>query len=146
MIIRLAIEADLGGVLKLYEQLNPGDKDMDSAVAETRWHELLGREGINFFVVEQGGLLVGTTVLVVVPNLSRGGRPYGLIENVVTDESVRGQGIGKAMMAHVVEAAWEQDCYKVMLLSNAKRAEAHRFYEACGFSGDSKRGFIIRSD
>lgn len=32
----------------------------------------------------------------------------------------------------------------VCLLSNAKRFGAHQFYKSIGFSGDSKRGFVMK--
>jgi hypothetical protein len=33
---------------------------------------------------------------------------------------------------------------KIILQSSAKRTEAHKFYEKCGFDGNSKRVFEIR--
>jgi hypothetical protein len=36
------------------------------------------------------------------------------------------------------------NCCKVVLLSGAQRVEAHRVYEAIGFSGEVERGFVIK--
>ena len=55
-----------------------------------------------------------------------------------------GRGIGRALIAHALEFAWQQGCYKVMLLSGAQRAEAHRVYLALGFDGDVERGFVVK--
>ena len=41
-----------------------------------------------------------------------------------------------------IEIAWQEGCYKVMLLSGSVRTDAHRFYESIGFEGDSKKGFV----
>jgi hypothetical protein len=42
--------------------------------------------------------------------------------------------------------AWEQTCYKVMLLTGSRRSATHPFYEACGFRGDEKTGFVARPE
>ena len=39
---------------------------------------------------------------------------------------------------------YPRDCCKVMLLSGARRAEAHKLYAALGFDGDVERGFVIK--
>ena len=99
---------------------------------------------LNCFVAEVDDALVSTTTLAIVPNLTRGCRPYGLIENVVTHESYRGRGIGKEIMQYTLNYAWQAQCYKIMLLSNSTRQDAHQFYRSCGFQSDKKQGFIIR--
>ncbi len=76
---------------------------------------------------------VGTATCVVVPNLTRGGRPYMLIENVVVSAAVRRRGVGRRLLDAALGLAVAAGCYKVQLLSNATRVEAHAFYEACGF-------------
>jgi GNAT superfamily N-acetyltransferase len=47
----------------------------------------------------------------------------------------------------VIQAALDfarnRNCYKVMLLSSARRTEAHRFYETLGFSSTDKAGFVM---
>ena len=55
-------------------------------------------------------------------------------------------GIGTKLMRHALGVAWGEGCYKVMLLSGARREEAHRFYEGLGFRWDSKVGFIAVPD
>lgn len=69
----------------------------------------------------------------MLPGLSHGGRPFGIIENVVVAESAQGQGFGKVLMERAEVLAREAGCYKLALASNQKRTEAHGFYEALGF-------------
>jgi hypothetical protein len=45
-------------------------------------------------------------------------------------------------MNAAVDFAKNQNCYKVMLLSNAQRKDAHKFYETLGFSSDDKIGYV----
>lgn len=64
----------------------------------------LSYEGIAIFVAEVGGVLVASCSPVVVPNLARGGRPYGLIENVVTHGTFRKRGFCKQVLAAALSA------------------------------------------
>ena len=82
--------------------------------------------------------------LVVVPNLTRGAKPYGVIENVVTRSKHRRQGIGTRLLRHVLEEAWSLGCYKVMLMTG--REDAHPFYEKAGFKPGLKTAFVAKPE
>ena len=145
MEIRRARHDELDEMLALYRQLNPDDVPLPSSErVEAVWQQMLGSDMVHCFVVEDDGQLVATCVLTVVPNLTRGTSPYGLIENVVTDAHHRRRGHGKALLEHALAFAWQAGCYKVMLLSSKDRTEAHSFYQAVGFDMDRKVGFDAR--
>ena len=55
----------------------------DAATAEAEWSALTGSDFIEVIAAEGAGVLVSTCTLVTIPNLTRGVRPYGSIENVV---------------------------------------------------------------
>ena len=93
-VIRPATSEDLAGVLALYRQLNPDDPALDVAGAAPVWSAVLGSGLTTPFVAEIEGRLVSSCTLAIVPNLSRGARPYGVIENVVTDAGHRRSGLG----------------------------------------------------
>ena len=62
--------------------------------------------------------------------------PTGLrsiVEDVVVDEKMRGQGIGKALMLHAIELAREAGASGVSLTSNPRREEANHLYQSIGF-------------
>lgn len=84
--------------------------------------------------------------LTIVPNLTRGCRPYGIVENMVTHAGHRNKGYGKAILAHALAHAWAARCYKVMMLTGKKDEATARFYEGAGFDGDEKRGFIAKPE
>jgi GNAT superfamily N-acetyltransferase len=140
--IRPATLDDLDGLLALYRALNPEDPPLSPELARARLTSLLAMPGF-VFVGALDGQLVSTATLFILPNLTRGGRPYGLIENVVSLTAHRGQGFGKAVVAAAVEAGRQADCYKVMLMTGRTDPSVHAFYRACGLEA-SKQGFQIR--
>jgi ribosomal protein S18 acetylase RimI-like enzyme len=144
-IIRQATENDLDGLLDLYTHLNPDDAPLPprARVVEL-WKEIVADPALTYFVAEQEGKLVCSCNLTIVPNLTRGARPFGVIENVITHPDFRRQGLAKRVLNHAVDAARQAGCYKVMLMSGTKRAEAHALYEKVGFRKDTKLGFDLR--
>jgi GNAT superfamily N-acetyltransferase len=141
--IRPAGAADLAGLLVLYHHLNPADPPLDGATAGERFAAMLAQPGMTVFVGFAGKLAAATVTLIVVPNLTRGGAPYALIENVVTHADHRKKGYAAAVIGRAVEEAWKAGCYKVMLLTGSKNPATLRFYENCSFVQD-KTGYQIR--
>lgn len=143
--VRGACEADLNAVLDLYQQLSPQVPVADAAQAPAIWRDLLARPGVTVFVADHDGRASATCTLVIVPNLTRGGRPYALVENVVTHGSLRGRGYGRAVLEAALSRAWEAGCYKAMLLSGRPDASGvPTFYERLGFRRGVKTGFEAR--
>lgn len=63
--------------------------------------------------------------------------PTGLrawIEDVVVDSTVRGKGIGEALMREAVRIATESGAKSIDLTSRSSRTAAHRLYKKVGFS------------
>ena len=108
---RPATRSDLPDLLDLYQHLLPGDDRPTMENAAQVFDRFLTYEGSAILVVEVGGVLIASCTLVVVPNLTRGGRPYGLIENVVTHGHFRKRGYGKQVLAAASSAAWDAGCY-----------------------------------
>lgn len=143
-LIRPAIRDDLAGVLDLYQHLNPADPRPDATRAQAAWSVLLGSGLTQVLVADIGGLLASTCTLAIIPNLTRGARPYGLIENVVTHPDHRRTGLGHSVLAGALRAAWDADCYKVMLATGSRKPETLRFYESAGFKQGGKIFFEAR--
>jgi GNAT superfamily N-acetyltransferase len=144
-VVRDATEGDLDGILDLYAHLH--DRDVvppPRARLDELWQDILADPSLRYFVVECEGRVVCSCNLTVIPNLTRGARPFGVIENVVTHPDFRRRGLAKAALEHALDAAWQSGCYKVMLLSSAHRDAAHALYEQVGFKKDVKIGFVAR--
>jgi ribosomal protein S18 acetylase RimI-like enzyme len=135
---------DLPALLDLYTHLHSSDAELDAAVAGERWDAIVSMPGHSVLGVEINGALVASCSLQIVPNLTRGGRPYGLLENVVVHGDHRRRGIGADVVQRALAIAWERDCYKVMLMTGRSNEGATAFYEAIGFDADAKRGFVAR--
>lgn len=143
--IRKIRKDELPGLLALYRHLHPGDPELEiTAEVERLWDRILGDSRLHYFVAEVGGEIVSTCTITIIPNLTRGARPYGLIENVVTHPDFRQRGIGRRILKAALDLAWEQDCYKVMLLTGRKDDATLRFYEKAGFEGGVKMGFVAK--
>ncbi|MBI3162658.1 MAG: GNAT family N-acetyltransferase [Chloroflexi bacterium] len=56
-----------------------------------------------------------------------------IIEDVIVDESARGQGIGEALMLHAIEVAKQKGAGNISLTSNPMRGAANRLYTRVGF-------------
>ncbi|MFD2264685.1 GNAT family N-acetyltransferase [Lacibacterium aquatile] len=140
MAIRFATEADLPALLALCAELHPEEAPLSLTEAGERLRQLLRYPGSGILLADGG---VATCTLVVIPNLTRGGAPYALIENVVTLTAHRKHGHGRAILQAAIAKAWEAGCYKVMLLTGSKNPATLDFYKGAGFE-QSKTGFQIR--
>lgn len=140
--VRPARVTDLKAILDLYQQLNPNYPPPNDERAEEIWRELLGRAGVTVFVADHDGRPIATCTLIVVPNLTRSGRPYAVIENVVTRSDFHRRGYGRKVIETALAAAWASGCYKTMLLSGRpERSGVPAFYESVGFRRGIKTGY-----
>ena len=134
MIIRIATDEDLPGILELYSQPELDNKQvLDKNEAKTIFDKMKLYPDYHVYVAEIDGKIVGTFALAIMDNLAHMGSKSGLVEDVVVSQQLQGQGIGKQMMKFAVEICKEKSCYKVCLSSNLKRQNAHKFYESIGF-------------
>jgi GNAT superfamily N-acetyltransferase len=134
---------ELASLLSLYRHLHPSDPELPiNAKTEDLWQRICADPLLHYFGAELEGALVSTCTLAVIPNLTRSGTPYGLVENVVTHPEFRRRGIATSLLRYTLQFAWARDCYKVMLLTGRKDPATLRFYEQAGFQAGVKTGFI----
>jgi len=76
---------------------------------------------------------MGTADMLIVPNMTHGGAPWAIIENVVVDSACRRHGVGSAWINAIARMCSDARCYKMQLLSNKQRTQAHDFYRSVGF-------------
>jgi GNAT superfamily N-acetyltransferase len=147
MEIRELHPSELNDLLELYTHLHETDLPLpEREEVEAVWREIQRNPRLEYFGLYEESRLVASCILSIIPNLTRGCRPYGLIENVVTHRDFRRRGYGRSLLEFVLQYAWERNCYKVMLMTGRKSEEVYRFYESAGFDRQSKQAFYIEAD
>jgi GNAT superfamily N-acetyltransferase len=139
----IAEKEHLPKILELYKQLLPEENPLNIDDANKIW-EKIEKNGIKYFIAMDGEKIISSCYLAIIPNLTRGGKSNGFIENVITAEKYRRKGTGKNIVKKAIEYGKENNCYKIVLQSGIKRKGAHIFYEKCGFDGGAKKAFEIR--
>ena len=143
--VRDATQADLARIVELLAQLSrfaPRERPTEPERYRAAFAEIAADPRQRLLVAEVDGRVVGTVVLVIVPNLTHEGRPYAIVENVIVDRDLRGEGVGEALLHFATGEAKRAGCYKLSLTSNKTRTDAHRFYERVGFRA-THEGFRI---
>lgn len=145
MLIRHLRSSDLADLLELHGHLHSADDPVpEGGVLESVWNELMSSRRHRYYGGFVDGQLVSSCTLTIIPNLTRGCRPYGVIENVVTHAGHRRRGYGKAVLRQALSEAWAENCYKVMLMTGRKDDAVFDFYRAVGFRQDEKQAFVAR--
>ena len=140
--VREANKNDLEAVLELYLFLHDDSIPAhDDHLAKT-WNQIMEDPNHHFIVNEVDGKIVSSCVCVIIPNLSRGVRPYAFVENVVTHADYRCKGYATECLDYAKQIAISENCYKMMLLTGSKRESTLRFYERAGYNSSDKTAFI----
>ena len=141
---RLVNASDLGALLALFADCDVS-RSAEPERARIIWAQILAREGVMIFVSDESSRIVSTCTLITTPNLLRGGRQFGVLENVATHPDFQGRGHGRAVIAAALAEAWKQDCYQVLMQSGRADPRVHRFYEACGFVPGLRTAYAARN-
>ena len=140
--IREITEKDLTELLNLYMYLHETKLPEISQHMSAVWKQIIDDENHHIIVAEEDNRLVSSCVCVIIPNLTRGVRPYAFIENVVTHIQYRGKGLATACIQYARELAASAGCYKMMLLTGSKEESTLNFYRRAGFNCEDKMAFI----
>jgi ribosomal protein S18 acetylase RimI-like enzyme len=100
----------------------PSREQLEEIVASPASTVLLARD--------DSGQIIGSLTLVIF-RTPTGARAW--IEDVVVDESARGQGAGEALVAEAIRLASDSGARTVDLTSRPSRESANRLYEKIGF-------------
>jgi GNAT superfamily N-acetyltransferase len=93
---------------------------------------ILPRPEHAIFLAEAGGQAAGWIHVFICRMLEA--EPFLEVGGLVVDETRRGLGIGKALMAAGESWSRERGVLEVRLRSNVIRKDAHRFYESLGYA------------
>lgn len=138
-IIRRAEPADASAIEDLYRELvsDPLIRVLPKQLAA------LSVSSASFLLVaEIDDTVCATALLTICPDAMYRTQPFGVVENVIVTDAMRGRGIGRRLLSHVEQLASTHNCTKLMLLSSATREAAHAFFRRCGFSSETKNAFV----
>lgn len=134
LVIRAARADDLSDLIGLYAHLIVDEPPCPPDRARVQFDRLIAFDGATLLLGHFDTQLVASCVLIIVPNLTRGGASFALIENVVTHADFRGRGFGTAILDAATALAQGEGCYKIMLMTGSKRPSTLAFYENAGFA------------
>ena len=140
--VREIKENELNELLALYLHLHEESVPELTEHLKRTWNTILQDTNHHIIVKEAEGKIVSSCVCVVIPNLTRGVRPYAFVENVVTHGEHRGKGYATACLNYAKKIAKETNCYKMMLLTGSKNPKTLQFYENAGYNSADKTAFI----
>ena len=140
--VREVYENELSQVLGLYLHLHEKTIPEMTKHLENTWNMILQDKNHHLIVNEIDGKIVSSCVCVIIPNLTRGIRPYAFVENVVTHVDFRGRGYATECLNYAKGIAENANCYKMMLLTGSKKEETLNFYGNAGYNSTDKTAFI----
>jgi GNAT superfamily N-acetyltransferase len=136
--IRPARASDVLELVRLFGELG---YVMAPDVLAKRWAAFAAGGEQAFVAVDEASpdeRLFGVATVHATPVLHRAG-PVGRVTALVVDATLRGRGIGRALMAAAERWAAERGCVLLEVTSNQRRVDAHKFYEGLGFERTSFR-------
>ncbi|MDE7212600.1 MAG: GNAT family N-acetyltransferase [Lachnospiraceae bacterium] len=140
--VREARRDDLQEILELYLFLHEKDIPEENERLKTTWEKIMKDDSHHLIVCEQNGKIISSCVCVIIPNLTRGVRPYAFVENVVTHGDYRGRGYATMCLDYARKIAAAEGCYKIMLLTGSKEESTLNFYRNAGYNSADKTAFI----
>lgn len=119
-----------GELVEAFARLTPQLSRSAPPPGERELERIVQSDATRLLVAKLDGAIVGslTLALFVIPT---GVRAW--IEDVVVDESARGQGIGAALNQEALKVAQKEGARTVDLTSRPSREAANRLYQRLGF-------------
>ncbi|GAA4110764.1 GNAT family N-acetyltransferase [Knoellia locipacati] len=136
--VRRATREDVPAIVALLadDPLAAAREDLsDPAAYLTAFDAIDADPAHKLVVLDDGGVVVGTLQLTLLPGLSRHGATRALVEAVRVASSHRGQRLGEQLLGWAVDEARRRGAVLMQLTTDASRVDAQRFYERLGFVG-----------
>ncbi len=135
---RDAIEADLPAVVRMLadDRFGRGRERDETPLPESyiRGFRAMLAQGGRLILAEQDGAVVGCLQFNVLHGVSQQGQSRAQVEGVRVHSTLRGSGIGAALMRYAMENARAAGCDVMQLTTRSDRTEAQSFYARLGFT------------
>lgn len=127
-IVRLEVVTDQ--IVEAFGKLIPQLVNDRPAPTKEQLESVVSSDNSLVFIARQAGRIIGTFSMVVYRI------PTGIkasVEDVVADSSVRGKGVGEAMLRYAAKCAADMGISKLDLTSKPSRIAANALYRKIGF-------------
>lgn len=127
-IVRLEVVTD--DIVEAFGKLIPQLVNDRPAPTKEQLESVVSSDNSLVFIARQAGRIIGTFSMVVYRI------PTGIkasVEDVVADSSVRGKGVGEAMLRYAAKYAANMGVSKLDLTSKPSRIAANSLYRKIGF-------------
>ena len=107
--IRSATTKDIPRILELYEELTITSSNLESTKNPSleEYQKTLdvinSIPGYDLLVAEDQDGILGSVVLLIMPNLAHRASPWALVENLIIDPKQQRRSIGKKLMEYVIK-------------------------------------------
>ena len=110
-------------------------------LTEPMFRQLLESANSHLFFLMKDEQIAGM-LTVGIYHSPTGGKAW--IEDVVVDETFRGQGLSKLLVAHAIEFVKSKQIPLLMLTSNPKRIAANKLYQAMGLERKETNVYLMK--
>ncbi len=139
MIVRDMEKGDIPQLAQLYNQF----WDEETSHVEAMYNKFEKLQGNGPYILlsaVEDNRLIGTVMGVICEELYGECKAFLVVENLIVDKSYRNQGVGKALVFEL-ERRVAGKCTQVILVTEADRDDALKFYESVGYNPNTHRGF-----
>lgn len=144
--IRPVRPTDTPRLLEMIAALAAHHGDAATASARTLNRDLFGPSACaRVLVADRAGALLGYSLIGVYPHLHFGRRVMEL-HHLFVDDTARGAGVGRHLVAAAVEEARRQECNHLVVATHPDNQRAQRIYASLGFQPQASGGPRFRLD
>lgn len=139
----------VGGIVLTPQPVTPYIKDYDALEPPSAWLTAFDTSSWAFFLAQEGRRPLGGAIVAWNTNgvnMLEGRSDLSVLWDIRVRPEVRGQGIGKRLIAHA--AAWSRarSCIQMKIETQNVNLNACRFYAACGARLGDIRRFAYRHE
>lgn len=136
--IDICTAGDFEGIFPLLQQLWP-NQSLNRATLHALFNESLRADSRVLLRATINEEIAGFGSMTIKSHLWHAGL-IAWVDELVVEQKYRGRGIGRTLLARLIESARERGCRAMELDSAFRRVESHSFYEKLGFE---KRAFLF---
>jgi len=130
-------------IFKAVKQYTQALLNEDYLLEEDHFRQIVELENSHLFLITSGENFIGMLTLAIYKTPTG---TKGWIEDVIIDNTYRGQGLGKKLVGHAISFAEASGVSTLMLTSNPARIAANKLYQNLGFEQKETNLYRMKFD